>query len=1279
MKSASFYAAYIVKKLWTLAAVLLVLVALLISILRFSLPYMDEQKSRIENYLNSEYGVELKIGSLDATWSETGPSLVLKDVYLEQNSQSPIGLNIDETLIEFDFWGSVLARQIQSRRFDLSGLNLSINLARIQTSETEFPIVDALERLFLEQLHRFSISNSVVDVITRYDQQLIQIQQLRWVNKESHHQGIGQLRVVELANNSATFTLDLYGDKDNLNGTFYAKGEEIDLSPWLNQLVRTQNQLTESRGNFTFWAGVEKSRVSNVQIDLKESAFSWKTPDTEVSAAILGGNIRGIPDEQGWTINVDDLALTSSDKSLITSWTGHIGWDGNTRFNNRNPVNVNALLPVLPLLFDRSTLKFIDRLSPAARVDELALQFGEHFYAQALFSQVAWQQVDEIPGFSDLSGTINIYDQNGWLELNGVAGEIKLNNTLEDNIFYQNLNLTAQVAFNPRGLFIHVPEFSVQSDSINVRQQFSLDTKDNTLSLKAAIDGLSIDKVKALFPKELMGADTYEYLKSSMLAGTMQSAKVLWQGQVDQFPYSDKQGVFLANVELRDATLKFDPEWPALTELDINLNFANESLSMTAEQGKLMDVQLQQLYANIPSLTADAVLTIDAQAHALSRDVSNMLNESSLADNLGQALKTGINIDGELNTRLHLHIPLSDTEVVASGKVNLQGNTLYVPSIDMTLTNASGVVEFVNEKVVFSGVDAFLFDQPVTLDFAGNSTKDADYQADILLSGDWHVGPLLDRFNPGITDYVAGRGKWSAQTNLKLNQDDYQYSFKLTSDLLGINSSLPAPLNKESDIPLYLVASSHGDNQASTIKIELGDKIVFDGILPHDNMQFSRAHLAVGNSDSMSMGLGFSIFADVKYADFDDWYTALSLFLENLPASEHPILTEPQRVYVNAQTMVIAGQPISQLELVAKHSTEDWLLEFNAEQIRAKVTLYGDWLERGIDVKADFINLQEWQGERTQTAQQPILNKLPPVKFECKNCQLFGKDLGKVEFALSRVATGMSIDSLKFTNRNGKLDATGNWFLNGSGYSTALNGELNSSDFGALLKGFGLDSGIKDSKAKFEFDLSWQDSPHKFTFASLNGDVNWRLTDGYLSDVSDKGARIFSLLSLQSLVRKLSLDFRDVFAKGFFYDKMKGSVQIANGVANTQDTLIDGAAGEMRIAGNTDLDNRTLDYQIEFTPNVTSSLPLLVYWMVNPASAIAALALDKMLTEAKVISNVRYSVTGTLDDPVMTEVDRKSKDVVLPAQNLPQDKSQEQDDSPDILSDERVSLEVIDG
>ena len=1281
MKSASFYAAYITRKLWTLAAVLLVFVAVSISLLRYTLPHMDKQKYRVEQWLSEQYGVELVIGELSAGWSGIGPTLLLRDVELKQNARSPIGLDIAETQVELDFWGTILARQINSRRFELSGLHLMVDLEQMKGSDSDFPIVDALQSLFLEQLQQFSVRDSIVEIRTARDQQLIDIQKLSWVNREQKHQGVGQLKVVELANNSAFFGLDLRGDKDNLSGTFYAKAEELDLAPWLNQFVKTDNKITESRGNFTFWAGIERSRVTEIQVELDESQFAWDAPDSEVSASIVGGHLFAKPVRQGWDISIDNLALRSHGESLISSWSARLDSEGNTYVNNRTPVNINALLPLLPLILDEKSHKFVDDLSPTVNIEELQLAFNGSASVHMAFSDLSWQQAELLPGLQGLSGNFSWHDNRGKLNLFSYNNTLTINNLLSQNIDYSAFRLDMFIENGEGGVELTIPEMSFSSDLVSFNQTMSYRSQDDYLAIETDIDPLPVDKVKSLFPGDLMGRDTRSYLTRALVSGTVEGAKIIWSGNPDHFPFEQNQGIFQAAVQISDAEFSFDERWPSLTNFDISLLFENESLTMWSERGQLLDVQLKDLHAVIPVLEDGAVLTIDAIGNASGEQVTQLMLVSDLADTVGSTLENGVQIKGLVSTNLNLHIPLSGEDVVATGRVALDGNTIYLPDLDMTFTDAMGDVSFINDKVEFSELNASLLQQPVKLDFYGYQNNQGDYVADVKVAGDWDVQPLLNDYHRGFEPYLQGTGNWLANVDLIIGDADFNYKLDLRSGLQGVSSELPAPFTKSREDTLPLVVRSEGNNQASNVTLTLGDEISFVGVLPHKELQFSRAHLALGKSEFVGMGLGFSISADMDEMDFAQWYGAISALVTHIPSSDNPILAEPQRIYVDVDNLRLFGQSLENLELVVKQSSDDWLLEFNAEQARAKVTLHSDWFNEGIKVEADYINLNEWKGERGESSFQPELSSLPPVTFSCRQCRFQGKDLGEVQLALSRVSEGMQIDNLQMRNANGEVSAKGTWYLSDNGSSTRLIGDLNSGDFGAFLKGFDVDSGIKDSKGNFNFDLSWQHAPYEFNLATLNGSVGWRLTDGYLTEVSDKGSRIFSILSLQSLVRKLSLDFRDVFAKGFFYDKMKGSFEVVDGRADTQDTVIDGGAGEMTIAGYTDLTSQELDYTISFAPNVTSSVPLLVYWMVNPATAIAALAIDQVLTEAKVISNVRYSLTGTLDEPILTELGRKSKDITLPAKVDPgtNPASGAKQAPKDPLINERVSIEVNNG
>jgi uncharacterized protein (TIGR02099 family) len=1284
-KNAAFYAAYLIKKLWALVALSLVVVAVTLSVVRYSLPYMNDQKHHLEQWLSGQIGAELKIGEISAKWQGIGPAIILRDIQLIQSTESPISLTIAETAIEIDFWQSVRARQIQSNKFDLREMQLSIDVASLVQDETQYPIVEALEKLFLQQLQLFSISQSKIIINTRNNQrQVVLIDQVSWVNKDEHHQGVGQLQIEEIAKNSSSFILDLYGNQESLYGTFFAKGEEVDLSPWVEQWISSENKLDESRGSFVMWATIKDKSLQSVQLDLSNSRFEWQSPEN-LKVAVLGGQINASPVNNEWLFNLNNLTMQINDNVLVTNWLGKIDQTGALTLQHNQPIKLASVLPILTLVMQPDQTKLLESLQPQAILNSLDIHrtLSDDMAVKASIIDLGWQQTTSIPGMAGLATELNWFNGNGRLNLKGKSGQLAVDKLLQDNIEYQRFYADLYIQTSEQNISIISENSLFKSELISLRPSVFYRSSDNYLALSSTIEAIDIAQLPQLYPTKLLGVSTKNYLIDSLQQGQIQRGEIIWQGTVNDFPFEQNQGVFQAQVKVADGRLKFAPEWPALTNFDVNLLFENKSLTMTSQKGRLMDVELANLFAKIPELTANAVLTIDADAQATGQQVTDLMLQSSLADTLGKTLQQ-IKVSGPLKTQLNLYIPLTGEDLIAKGKVLLVENQVELPSLDILLEQTNGTISFDNNKISASGLEAQLLLQPIQVALTG-SQQDNGYQTDIKVQGDWQVTPLLESFSDGLTKYLSGGSDWTANIALTLPTQGYQYSAKIFSELTQISSDLPAPFAKYSEQPLPLLITSQGNQQASSIKITLGQNVEFNGNLPHQDMQFSRAHLAIGQSDLVGMGLGFSVSANVSVLDVSPWYEFINTLISDLPNNNKPLLGAPKRIFINADNALIASQRLTGLEMVAKNTSDSWIFDINAEETRIEVALYKDWLNKGVSINADFIELTKWQStqsDNNETLSAPSsrfaanIDTLPPVSFSCTRCRFLDNDLGKIDFNLSRSATGMKIDQVRLNNAHGLFYGSGDWFLTNGQSSTRLKGEFSSSDFGAFLKDLKLDSGIKDSKASSKFDLSWKRAPYEFNFDTLNGQIDWRLTDGYLTEISDQGSRIFTLLSLDSLVRKLQLDFRDIFAKGFFYDKINGSFQLENGIAYTQDTSVDGGAGEITMQGYTDLNAQQLNYQIGFSPNVTSSLPVIMAYLVNPAAGLAALALDQMVTSAKVISNIKFSLTGSLDSPQLTELGRDSKEVSLPARLQPRPESGTPTQSIDQQLDIPISMQI---
>lgn len=296
--------------------------------------------------------------------------------------------------------------------------------------------------------------------------------------------------------------------------------------------------------------------------------------------------------------------------------------------------------------------------------------------------------------------------------------------------------------------------------------------------------------------------------------------------------------------------------------------------------------------------------------------------------------------------------------------------------------------------------------------------------------------------------------------------------------------------------------------------------------------------------------------------------------------------------------------------------------------------------------------------QAVKTAQQKIISAInhesnaeiftvfPVLKVKCTSCKYDNYDFGEVNFTIARENQNTLLLN-NFIAKRGENNLTfdAKWQQINDSSTTSIMGSLSTNNVAREIENIGLVSIIKDSGVKMDYDLVWQGGPHDFTMATLNGDLSTTFDDGYLADVDDKGVRIFSFLSLQSLVRKLSFDFRDIFSDGMFYSELKGNFTLKDGVAYTDNVVMKGTAGDLSIVGNTNLNSGGLDYRMTYKPNLTSSLPVLA-WIatLNPVTFLAGVALDEVITST-VIAEINFEVTGNLDEPLFKQVSRKNKNI----------------------------------
>jgi len=241
---------------------------------------------------------------------------------------------------------------------------------------------------------------------------------------------------------------------------------------------------------------------------------------------------------------------------------------------------------------------------------------------------------------------------------------------------------------------------------------------------------------------------------------------------------------------------------------------------------------------------------------------------------------------------------------------------------------------------------------------------------------------------------------------------------------------------------------------------------------------------------------------------------------------------------------------------------------------------------------------------------------------------------------------------LRMSNPDAQLNATGNWTALGAQSTVRRTGvpnkvrprsafgfTLDLQNSGALLTRLGLPQTLKGGKGKMAGQVSWLGSPLEPDPLTMSGDINVQIAEGQFLKVDPGMAKLLGVLSLQSLPRRLTLDFRDVFQQGFAFDSIDGDVKIGQGAATTRNLRMRGVQAVVLMEGQADLARETQNLHVYVVPDMNAGGASLAYAAINPViglgTFLAQVLLRKQVADA---GTQEFKVTGPWADPQVEKV-----------------------------------------
>jgi uncharacterized protein YhdP len=371
----------------------------------------------------------------------------------------------------------------------------------------------------------------------------------------------------------------------------------------------------------------------------------------------------------------------------------------------------------------------------------------------------------------------------------------------------------------------------------------------------------------------------------------------------------------------------------------------------------------------------------------------------------------------------------------------------------------------------------------------------------------------------------------------------------------------------------------------------------------------------------------------------------------------------PLQVQLQADQLVAAERRLNRVAIDLRHEVQGgesaWRGQVQADQLAGQVS----WRE-----PRDLADPGRLTARLTRLALPPsetvdveqLLDRaparMPALDVVVDDFEYRGRKFGRLEVqALSRASAARPglrewrMDKLDLRLPEAHLQASGTWAptpLAGGPRRMALDFDVDLSDSGQLATRFGWVDAIRGGKGRLQGQLSWDGSPMAPQASSMDGQIKLALESGQFLRAEPGVGRLLGILSLQSLPRRLLLDFRDVFQEGFAFDTVQGDISVSRGRARTENLRMRGVQAVVAMEGTADLVRETQDLHVVIVPEVNAGAASLAYAAINPAVALGTFVAQLMFREPLRAAGTReFRITGPLADPKVERVERAASGV----------------------------------
>lgn len=1283
----AFFISFTKKTAYCFAAIIII-AAVLVCLSRILTPVLDQHREDFEKYASQQLQLPVTIKNVRVSWYQYQPVIDLNDVTILDKEKQGSLLKIQKISLLFSVPKSIWHLKPVASGILLVGTNINV----YQTESGEFKIQGFTSLSHLNEQPNKSETTfaAVLGWLSQQPRLILQNIDLRYTpfqgpkrfitlfnfsveNTETEHSLLGKGLLHQKIPTEVTVSAQWEGqtlDLAAIKAKIYVYLSGLTLNQWISEKSWQGWQVTEGLVSAKVWATWQNGTFQQIQSSLQTyglklysqtdksthliNRFSgdigWKRQ--EQSQVFAGDNILIDLPSRLWPSSSFYISLAPDAKGVMVPKSAEVGYI--------DLDDIQSFLFASPPLWTDSMQKMLKELRLKGNLQNAAIVFGgnitdwNNISLNANFNQISFLPWQKMPGLRNLSGTLKWNRTNGLLKLNSTRVVFEDKSIFENEINVDQLSGDITWERDPANNWVfRIPTLQLLNDdaAFNVNGSLTIPPdKAPIADMNANFTMQKASHISRYLPMRTFDASLVTWLKEAFLSGEVKSGHAVLRGPLSDFPFDNNQGLFSMTGAVKNIDFRYAPDWPLLRNLSGELTFTGRKMVVDVDQAQILGIPITQVHGVIPYFGEAQPQILEVKSSDIKANLAqgiNFIHESPLEKNLGKMF-AGVDLRGPMTLTLGLTVPLKDPDKAkVQGDLAINEAEMNLIPWNLKLTHLNGQIQFTENSTQSKMIQGELFNKPLqfSLDTLQKTKKISVVQAQ--LTHQLNINDLEAWLNLPLSQVVRGSVDLKTSIDFSLTEP---INIHVQSNLLGVEVNLPDEYGKKAkearDFSADIVVQ---DKEPLRMKLSYGNLLSAAMMLERKqnkyNLMGANLHLGLGEV-TWPPSKGIYITGKIDKLDWDK--------IKTYSASSHtndtyfsPAMLRGLDIQVGE--LDLDGQRLTQINLKAASEQSDWNIIISSPAIvgQLKVPMK---LDRQATIVAQFqkIKLNASSGLNQPNA---LINTktLPSISFAAHDVNYNNMPLGSISFKAVPIASGLAIQHLHITSPRIDLRASGRWIREGTRDVTYLQGTAASPQVSDLLNSLGLEvHNFIASQGSLKFQLNWLGVPYAPSLSSMNGNASLSFGQGRIVDIGqENGAtmtlgRMLSIFSLQTIPRRLTFDFSDVFQKGYSFDSIRGDFKIRNGDLFTTNLHFEGPVAGVGINGRIGLKDKDYNFILSVTAHVTSSLPLAATLITgNPLIGLGALAVNTMIGSK--VSTYYYSVTGSWNNPIWKSVQSPKK------------------------------------